>query len=75
MEQSKMYLQSVLEAAAVIERATAPLLALPFDTARELYSVTVHIGFIERLMLAWTKFERTLDALEKLTLGPWARRV
>lgn len=59
----------------VIERAAVPLLVLPFDMARALYATAVRIGFIERSMLAWARFERTLDALEKLALGPWARQV
>lgn len=48
---------------------------LPFDMAREQYAKAVQMGLIERSMLRWARFERQLDLLEKLTLGPWARRV
>lgn len=75
MEQFMTYSQSFFNAMSVMERAAMPLLALPFDMARALYAAAVQVGSIERSMLAWAKFERTLDALEKQTLGPWARRV
>ncbi|MBE0474257.1 hypothetical protein [Rhodoferax sp.] len=48
---------------------------MPFDMAREQYAKAVQIGLIQRSMLAWAKFERQIDQLEKMTLGPWARRV
>lgn len=51
------------------------LQGLPFDMAREQYAKAVQLGLIERSMIAWAKFERQLDLLEKMTLGPWARRV
>jgi hypothetical protein len=53
----------------------ALLQGLPFDMAREQYAKAVQVGLIERSMIAWAKFERQLDLLEKMTLGPWARRV
>jgi hypothetical protein len=48
---------------------------LPFDMAREQYGMAVQMGLLQRSMLAWAKFERRIDRLEKATLGPWARRV
>lgn len=48
---------------------------LPFDMAREQYAKAVQVGLIQRSMLAWAKFERQIDLMEKVTLGPWARRV
>jgi hypothetical protein len=48
---------------------------LPFDTARETYAKVIRVGLIKDSMLAQAKFARSLGALEKLTLGPWARRV
>lgn len=56
-------------------RTLALLQGLPFDMAREQYAKAVQVGLIERSMLRWAKFERQLDLLEKMTLGPWARRV
>jgi len=46
-----------------------------FDLARAQYAVAVQAGLIERSLLASGAFERRLGLLERLTLGPWARRV
>jgi hypothetical protein len=48
-------------------------MALPFDMAREQYAQLVRWGWIERSLLASARFNQMLNALEKLTLGPWAR--
>ena len=50
-------------------------LAAGFDLARAQYAAAVHAGLIERSLLASGAFERRLGMLERLTLGPWARRV
>jgi hypothetical protein len=47
---------------------------LPFDVAREQYAIAVNVGLIERSMLKSAKFGRGLYALEKLMLGPLARK-
>ncbi|HMX11733.1 MAG TPA: hypothetical protein PKE61_12570 [Burkholderiaceae bacterium] len=47
----------------------------PFDAARANYATAVQGGLIERSMLASRDFERTLNWLETVTLGPWARQV
>jgi hypothetical protein len=75
MKPPKTNAQDSFKATPVIERNAVPMLTLPFDMARALYASAVHIGAIERSMLAWARFEGTVDALEKLALGPWARRV
>jgi hypothetical protein len=75
MKQPKTNSPGFFKATPVVKRAAVPMLARPFDMARALYATGVHIGFIERSMLAWARFEATVDALEKLALGPWARRV
>jgi hypothetical protein len=49
------------------------VMALPFDIAREQYASAVRAGLIERSMLASAQFGQTLNALERLVLGPWAR--
>jgi hypothetical protein len=51
------------------------LARLPFDTMRAQYANAVRAGLIERSILASRDFERTVDTLERMTLGPWARRV
>ena len=50
-------------------------LGLPFDMARHQYASAVRVGLIERSLLAWAKFDQAVSSLEKLILGPWARRV
>jgi len=50
-------------------------LGLPFDIARALHAQAASSGLIRKSMLEGRDFERTLAALEQLTLGPWARRV
>lgn len=56
-------------------RTLSLLKGLPFDMAREQYAKAVQVGLIPRSMLSWARFERQMDLLEKMTLGPWARRV
>ena len=62
-------------AAAPAVAAAQGLLSLPFDAAREQYAQAVRRGWLPRSMLASRRLERTLDAWEKLSLGPLARRV
>lgn len=56
-------------------RTAALMQVLPFDMAREQYAKAVQFGLIEQSLLGWAKFERQIDLLEKMLLGPWARRV
>ena len=60
---------------ASFSRTTALLHGLPFDIAREQYAKAVQFGLIQRSMLASAKFGQQIDLLEKMLLGPWARRV
>lgn len=60
---------------ASFNRTAALIKGLPFDVAREQYAKAVQFGFIQRSMLASAKFAQQIDLLEKMTLGPWARRV
>lgn len=53
----------------------ASVARLPFDAARAQYAHAVRIGWIRPSMLASRDLEVTLNALEQLTLGPWARQV
>lgn len=50
------------------------LLAMPFDALRVQYASVVKAGLAQRSLLASGHLERTLDALEKLVLGPLARQ-
>jgi hypothetical protein len=47
----------------------------PFDTLRAQYARAVRAGLVQNSVLASRDFENTLGALERLTLGPLARRV
>ena len=53
---------------------TSEVLGMPFDMARAQYANAVKVGLIERSMLASARFGRMLNALEQMTLGPWARQ-
>jgi hypothetical protein len=47
----------------------------PFDAMRAQHAAAVHAGLIRNSLLESRDFEQTLDAIEKLTLGPLARSV
>jgi len=55
-------------------KALSDCMALPFDIARERYARAVRAGLVERSLLASARFSQTLTAMERLALGPWARR-
>jgi hypothetical protein len=48
-------------------------LGLPFDVMREQHAQGVHAGLMANSMLESRDFEKTIDALEHATLGPFAR--
>jgi hypothetical protein len=50
-------------------------LHLPFDILRSQHAGAVHAGFLANSILASRDFERTVDALEHITLGPFARHL
>jgi hypothetical protein len=53
---------------------SAAFFGLPFDAIRLHYAACVQAGLIRRSMLESRDFEKALIALERLTLGPLARR-
>lgn len=61
-------------AAAAWSAGTA-LAHLPFDAMRSQYACAVNAGLARRSILDARDFERAVDALEHLTLGPLARHV
>lgn len=67
--------QEFTKTAASFKRTATLFHSLPFDMAREQYAKAVQFGLIQRSMLASAKFAQQMDLLEKMTLGPWARRV
>lgn len=56
-------------------QATQVLARWPFDALRAQRARAVQAGWLPNSMLAGRDFERVLGVLEKLTLGPLARRV
>lgn len=58
-----------------VRRAASGLLALPFDAVRAQYGAAVELGLIRRSMLDGRAFEQALGALERLSLGAFARQV
>lgn len=57
------------------QAAVSATASLPFDAMRAEYATAVCFGFAPRSMLASRDFEVLVDALERCTLGPFARRV
>ena len=68
-------LPAVADSASAAAQVGLGILRLPFDSARAQYARGVQVGLIERSILASRDFECALGALERLTLGPLARRV
>jgi hypothetical protein len=54
--------------------ACQALLAMPFDALRFQYAGAVIGGVAPRSLIASGQWERALDAMEKLVLGPLARQ-
>jgi hypothetical protein len=54
-------------------RALRDFCALPFDLVRAQYASAARNGLIRPSMLAWRDFERSISAMERLSLGPLAR--
>ena len=48
---------------------------LPFDVMRTQHAEAVHAGLMANSILESRDFEKTVDALEHITLGPFARNV
>lgn len=56
-------------------QAGQKLVSWPFDALRLQHAQAVQAGLMPNSMLASRNFEQALGALERLTLGPLARRV
>ena len=54
-------------------RALRDFCALPFDLLRAQYASAARHRLIQPSLLAWRDFERSVAALERLSLGPLAR--
>ncbi|MFZ4625171.1 MAG: hypothetical protein ACOYNF_13175 [Rhodoferax sp.] len=60
---------------AAIGHLTSLIFGLPFDAIRASYAKAVRFGLLENSLLKSARFERELAKVERLTLGPWSRRV
>lgn len=67
---AQAYLASLTRA----QEATQSCLCAPFEAMRAQYAGAVQAGLAPRSLLASGQFERSLDSLERLCLGPLARR-
>lgn len=63
-----------LEPASMALNVTQSCLAAPFEAMRSQYAGAVAAGLVAKSLLASARLERSLDSLEKLCLGPLARR-
>jgi hypothetical protein len=57
-----------------LQPAALAFLAVPFDVLRWHFAAAVLSGVAPRSIVASGQLERTLDTLERLILGPLARR-
>lgn len=73
MQSNPLPLETFRGALLAMARANSDVLAIPFDMARDNYARAVRAGLIERSLLQSAHFARTVGAMERLALGPWAR--
>lgn len=57
-----------------VMQASLGLFGLPFDALRLHYAACVQTGLVRRSLLDSRDVEHAVNALERLTLGPLARR-
>lgn len=62
------------EPASLALNVTQSCLAAPFEAMRSQYASAVAAGLVPKSLLAAARLERSLENLEKLCLGPLARR-
>jgi hypothetical protein len=74
MAATSQFQNAPAEIAAVLNESLGRYLAVPFDGLRMAYGNAVQLGLAPRSMLVSRDVERTLSVLERMTLGPWARR-
>ncbi len=63
------------QAAELTRHSLSSPMAMPFEAARQQYSLAVKIGLQPNSMLAYRDHFKSLDELEKATLGPFARQI
>lgn len=63
------------QAVELTRRTVSGPMAMPFEAARQQYSLAVKVGLQPNSMLAYRDHFKTLDQLEKVTLGLFARQI
>ena len=61
--------------AEALGKTTSLVLGQPFDAARAFYAMAARVGLIENSLLRSARFGHYIHSLEKMALGPWARRI
>lgn len=56
-------------------KASQTLMGLPFDLMRAQYAAAARAGLVQRSMLASSRFDHAVTALEQLSYGAFARYV
>ena len=69
------FAQALGRAAELARQTLGSPLAMPFEAARQQYSLAVKAGLQPNSMLAYREHFKTLDQLEKATMGPFARQI
>jgi hypothetical protein len=67
--------QAFSQATELARRAFSRPMAMPFEAARQQYSLAVKAGLQPNSMLAYRDHFKALDQLEKATMGPFARQL
>ena len=67
--------EDIIASAGAVEKVSRGLFGLPFDAMRVQYANAVRAGLIERSLLASSRFDHAVTALEQMAYGPFARTV
>lgn len=69
------FTQAFSQAAELARHSLHRPMAMPFEAARQQYSLAVRAGLQPNSMLAYRDHFKALDQLEKATMGPFARQL
>jgi hypothetical protein len=74
-ERHVQFVHPAVELSHCMGLAGLALVAMPFEVARAEYAKAVQCGFLPQSLRASSRYAQSLDALEKIALGPLARRL
>jgi hypothetical protein len=69
------FTEAFSQAAELARCSISSPMAMPFEAARQQYSLAVKAGLQPNSMLAYRDHFKALDQLEKATMGPFARQI